>query len=244
MTLPDAAAVHAAVAATWPAASLHKLGPFVIREGQGGGSRVSAATATGLVHDADMPLAEAAMRDLGQVPLFMIRETDVVLDALLAARGYAVMDPVLAYAASVTDLCAGPALPVTTFEVWPPLAVQEEIWAEAGIGPERRAVMNRARWAKVSILGRVDDAPAGTAFVACDGALAMLHAVEVRAALRRRGLGKGLVRAAAHWATRQGAGHLTLMVTRANGGARGLYEALGMVPVAGYHYRILRDGPL
>jgi GNAT superfamily N-acetyltransferase len=242
MTLPDAAAVHAAVAATWPAASLRELGPFVIREGRGGGSRVSAATATGPVSDSDLPLAEAAMRDLGQVPLFMIRETDAVLDTLLAARGYAVMDPVLAYAASIAHLSARPAPPVTTFEVWPPLAVQQEIWAEAGIGPARLAIMDRARGARMSILGRVDDAPAGTAFVACDGALSMLHAVEVRAAWRRRGLGSGLVRAAAGWAARQGADHLTLMVTQANMGARGLYEAVGMVPVAGYHYRILQDG--
>jgi N-acetylglutamate synthase len=238
MSLPDAATVHAAVASTWPVASVRRLGPVLIRQGLGGGSRVSAATVSGMVGDADLALAEAAMQDLGQVPLFMVRDGEDALDDMLAARGYAIKDPVLAYAAPVAVLTAERDAPAMTFEVWPPLAVQTEIWAEAQIGPERRAIMDRASGPKVSLLGRRDDTPAGAAFVACDGGLTMLHALEIKPAFRRRGLGASMVRAAAVWAARNGADHLALLVTRANDGARALYLSLGMVPVGQYHYRI------
>lgn len=54
--------------ATWPPAATHRHGPWLIREGQGGGQRVSAASATGNWTEADIPTAEAAMRALGQPP--------------------------------------------------------------------------------------------------------------------------------------------------------------------------------
>jgi hypothetical protein len=90
------------------------------------------------------PEAEGAMRALGQVPLVMIRSGEEALDALLAARGYAVVDPTDAFAApfAALDLPAPPRL--AAIPAWPPLAIQRELWAEAGIGPARLAVMERA----------------------------------------------------------------------------------------------------
>jgi GNAT superfamily N-acetyltransferase len=239
--LPNPSALHAAVAATWPAASLRQAGPFLIREGRRGGSRVSAATALDLVSGSDVPVAEAAMRDLGQVPLFMVRDGEETLDAILARRGYVVKDPVIAFAAPVDLVATAATRQFRTFEVWPPLAVQTEIWAEGHIGPERLAIMHRVAGPKTSVLARIDDSPAGTGFVACDGPLAMLHALEVRPVHRRRGLGAALVRASAIWAGRNGASHLSLMVTRANSAAIALYASLGMVAAAKYHYRIPAD---
>ncbi len=49
----------------------------------------------------------------------------------------------------------------------------------------------------------------------------MLHAVEVREAQRRKGVGGHLLRAAANWAGRQGAERLALVVTAQNLAARG-----------------------
>jgi hypothetical protein len=43
---------------------------------------------------------------------------------------------------------------------------------------------------------------------------------------------------AAVWAGRQGATHLALAVTRANGGANALYSSLGMEVAGRYHYRM------
>jgi GNAT superfamily N-acetyltransferase len=235
----DRAALFAALEATWPAASVRRLGPWTIREGLGGGSRVSAATAEGDAADADIPRAEAAMRALGQAPLFMLRSGEDALDACLAARDYALRDPVIAWAAPVATLAAEALPPVTAFEVWPPLAVQVELWAEGGIGPARIAVMERVAVPKTALLGRLGDRPAGTAFVAAAGPVAMVHAIEVTAAARRRGLGRWLMRAAAHWAAGQGADHLALVATRRNTAANGLYASLGMAAVTEYHYRAL-----
>ena len=66
----------------------------------------------------------------------------------------------------------------------------------------------------------------------------MVHALAVRPGLRRRGVGGRMMRAAAGWARGQGAEWLGLVVTEANAGARALYESLGMVVAARYHYRV------
>ena len=106
-------------------------------------------------------------------------------------------DPVTVYAAPAAALASEPPPPVTTFEVWPPLAIQAEIWAAGGIGPARLAVMERAAGPKTTILGRCADRPAATAYVAVHGTVAMLHALEVADRFRRRGLGRHIMRAAA-----------------------------------------------
>lgn len=224
--------------ATWPAASVRQVGPWLIRDGQGGGSRVSAATAMSPVRAQELSIAELAMQDLGQPALFMIRPGDADLDAQLAATGYVIKDPVLAYTAPVASLASHDLPAKTVFRAWPPLALQAEIWASAGIGPARLAIMDRVAGPKTSFLGRVQDQPAGCAFVACHGPQAMLHALEVVPAFRRQGLGRHLVMAAARWAKDQGAETMALVVTRANSGANALYTSLGMGVVGQYHYRI------
>jgi GNAT superfamily N-acetyltransferase len=219
---------------SWPAAGLQRVGPWTIRNGAGGGQRVSAATAEGIVTDADIALAEAAMLALGQTPLFMIRHNDGDLDRLLTARGYARHDPVVVYAIPTAAFPA-PA-PMSAFTNWPPLGIAAQIWADAGIGPERLAVMDRAHGAKTTILGRVNDRASGVAFVACVGNAAMLHALEVCPNQRRQGSAINILRMAAAWAQDQGAQTLCLAVTEANVAARALYDSLGMTVVGNYHY--------
>lgn len=238
MTTPEAARLFAAAEATWPAASHHEVGPWTIREGQGGGSRVSAATAGAAVTSADLRVAEAEMRKLGQTPLVMVRGGEDALDDMLEAEGYRIKDPVTIYAAPVAELARQRPPPVTTFEVWPPLAAQTEIWAAGGIGPARLAIMERAPGPKTTILGRAGDTPAGTLIVAINDRIAMAHAIETVAGLRRQGVGRNLMAAAAFWARDHGAETLALLVTRANAGANALYASLGMTAVGQYHYRI------
>lgn len=222
--------------ATWPAAARHAAGDWLVREGQGGGKRVSAATAEGPGAIGDIAGMEAAQAALGQRPLVMIRPGEEALDAALAARGYGVVDPVVGYVAPVATLTAD--LPhLAAFDIWPPLAIQCEIWAAGHIGPERLAVMDRAAGPKTALFARSNDRPAGAAFVAIHGDTAMLHALEVLPALRRQGAGRHLLVAAANWAAGQGAQTLSLVVTVANAGARTLYASLGMGVVGQYHYR-------
>lgn len=235
--MPDVQALYAVTEATWPSAATRALGPVTIHEGRGGGKRVSAATVAGAATGDDLDRAEAAMRALGQGPLFQVREGDGALDAMLAARGYRTVDPVNLHVAPVAALTGETPPRVTTFTVWEPLEIMRDIWAEGGIGPARVAVMERAAGPKTGLLGRLRDQPAATGFVAIHDGVAMVHALEVRARHRRAGLGRLMMLQAAHWAAAQGARHLAVICTQANKGANGLYSAMGFSCVGTYHYR-------
>lgn len=218
--------------ATWPPARKWVQGSITLREGAGGGQRVSAASVQDDFTEADIEAAEAAMSS----PLFLIQQGQDALDAVLASRGYRLHDPVVIYAAE-TSLMTGDLPPLSAFPHWPPLQIARDIWEEGGVGPARVAVMDRVIGPKAAVLARVNDRPAGMAFVAMHEAEAMIHAVEVRPALRRRGVGTVLVRAAANWAAAQGAHRLSLAVIEKNIAARALYAFLGMEAVGQYHYR-------
>ncbi|MES0825756.1 GNAT family N-acetyltransferase [Ruegeria sp. SCP11] len=222
---------------TWPAAGYEQLGPFRLRQGQGGGSRVSAASALGPVTEADIDAAEVAMRAMGQKRIFCLRPGDEALDAQLAARGYEVLDPVNIYMCPVDHLTDLPIPRVTVFTTWEPLAIMREIWAQGGVGPARVAVMERATGPKIGLLLRNNDQPAGAGFVAIQDGVAMVHALEILPDHRRQGLGNWAMRAAAFWARDNGAQTLSVICTKANDGANGLYHALGMEIVGEYHYR-------
>lgn len=221
---------------TWPAKSTRVVDGWTIREGAGAGSRVSAASR--FSQNAPIEDAEAAMRALGQSRLFMVREGENELDGELADRGYVIKDPVTFYSAPIDTLATERPPAATSFEVWPPLATQSEIWDAGGIDDARLDVMARALGPKTTVLGRVHDTPAGTAFTAIQDGTAMMHAIETSHAFRRQGLGRNMIRAMAFWAKARNAHTVALLVTTANVGANALYSSLGMIPVGGYHYRI------
>ncbi|MFC2966957.1 GNAT family N-acetyltransferase [Acidimangrovimonas pyrenivorans] len=237
MSQPDLDTLYATVDATWPPAAFHRAGPWILREGRGGGKRVSAATSDGPLGPEDIATAEAAQERLGQRPLFMIRAGDAALDAALEARGYEVVDPVVIYLAPVADMI-GEIPAVAAFTVWPPLAIQRHLWAQGGIGPGRLAVMDRAEGPKTALLARRSDHPAGCGFVALNGDIAMLHALEVPPEMRRQKSAVYMMRRAAIWAQDHGAKWFSLVVTEANEGARALYASFGMTIVGKYHYRM------
>lgn len=224
---------------TWPAATRLRVGPWIVRNGQGGGGRVSCATAEADWTEDDIALAEAAHSSFGQVPMFTIRDGEARLDAALAARGYGLHDPVDLFAAPLARLTTEAPRRMATFPTWPMLAITRDLWSEAGIGPERIAVMERAADPKTSILGRYEDRSAGCVFVACNGGLAFVHALHVQTEYRRKGLARDLMRAAALWAAENGAERLALAVRRSNDAALALYRDMGMEVVSRYHYRRL-----
>lgn len=226
---------------TWPAAHTRLQAPWLLREGQNGGQRVSATTAAGCTSDADIDAAEAAMQAMHQPRLFQIRQDDQALDQLLEHRGYRIVDPVNMWLAPVAVIASETPPPVTAFAIWPPLAIQNEIWIKSGIAEGRLAVMHRAQGEKAAILGRIDDSPAGTGFVAIHQNIAMLHALEVLPKFRRKGLARWMIRQAAFWATQNGATEFAVICTAANTAANGLYSALGMSLTGHYHYRRHQD---
>lgn len=235
--IPNAQTLYGVVEGTWPPAAKSDLGAWVIRDGQGGGKRVSAATARAPVSLVDLPAAEAAMRHLGQAPLFMIREGDEALDAMLEGEGYGVVDPVNLYVAPVQVLTQETPPRVSTFSIWEPLEIMRDIWAEGGIGVGRIAVMERASDPKTALFGRHGSRPAATGFVAIHDHIAMVHALEVHAHHRRAGMGRLMMLQAAHWAMGEGARHLAVVCTQANQAANGLYTSMGFTHVGQYHYR-------
>lgn len=241
MSAPDAARLLAALEATWPPAAARRLGPWLLREGGGGGRRVSAASAVAPAGADDIAAAEAAMRDAGEAPLFRLTPAlaawDAALDAALEARGYLPDAPTILWLAPVDRLAPAPLSPMKAFALWPPLAIQHDIWAAAGIGPARLAVMGRVQGPHTALMAREADRVAGTAFVACDGEVGLLHALEVPERARRRGVGRNLLQAAAEWARGQGAGWLALAVTDDNAPAAALYAGAGMAVAGRYHYR-------
>lgn len=236
---PSAARLDAVLAATWPAAETRACGPFTLRRSPGGGSRVSAATLdTDVLPGAvQIDTAIAAMAGWGQVPRFRIRDGQARFDTLLAARGFTRHDPTLIYAAPLSVL-PGPPPRLSAFPVWPPLAIEDEIWRNGGIGPDRRAVMERVVGPKTAIFGRIDDRSGGTAFVAVHDGVAMMHALEIRPQARRKGLARQIVAGAAAWAFDRGCTHLAVAVTQANAPACALYAGLGLEPCSAYHYRV------
>ena len=229
------------VEATWPAAAKRNLGPVTLRDGQGGGSRVSAASVEGKATEAEVAAAEEAMRAAGRRPLFMIRDGQEDLDACLALRGYAIKDPVNLWTCPVEELMDLEIPRVTTFALWSPLAIQREIWEQGGIDAARQAVMERAAGPKTALLARHRDKPAGAAFVAIHDGVAMVHALEILPHQRRAGMGAWMMRQAAFWGAENGASELVVLCTKRNEGANGLYASLGMRCAGQYHYRELSE---
>lgn len=234
---PSLDALFAASEGTWPAARHWTQGPFTLRDGQGGGQRVSAATADGPVTETDISTAEAAMDAMGQSPIFCIRDPASPLDEALAKRGYAIKDPTNVYSLPIDRLTDIPIPRVTAFNIWEPLAIMREIWETDGVGPARQAVMARAK-TKTGILARWNEKPAGAAFAAVHGDICMVHAVVVLPHQRRQGVAQWMMRRAAFWAQGQGAAHIAVLCVDANTGANALYRGLGFDRVGGYHYRV------
>lgn len=227
--------------ATWPAAEYARAGGFLVGRGLGAGGRVSSARVAGDWKAGDIDRAAQIHADWGQVPMFRALDQDHDLIAALEQRGYCRETPtaILEIAAAELTDCAIP--PVTTFCVWPPMAIHRDIWAAGNINAARQAVMDRVPALRTAILGRIEDRAAAAAFVAIRGPVAMLHGVEVLDRWRRRGLARWVVRQAAFWALDQGAPRLALAVSRANTGARALYDTMGFHEAAGYGYYARRN---
>ncbi|MGB0497422.1 MAG: GNAT family N-acetyltransferase [Rubricella sp.] len=213
---------------TWPPARKWSSDGWILRDGAGGGNRVSAATAARV---------GALPRIVDGIGLVMVRPGEETLDAALAAAGFTIKDPTLVMEADPGALALRPVDRLRAILCERPPALMREIWREDGIGPERLAIMDRAAGPKVYLMGRVADRAAGCAFVAAADDVAVLHALMVKGTARRQRLGADLTIGAAKWAVSQGCARLLLLVTEANAGARALYARLGFEEVGRYHYR-------
>ncbi len=229
---PDLLAV---LEATWPAAETVDQAGWRLRRGVGGGQRVSAARR--IAPDAEIDHAIAAMRAWDQTRLFQLTEQDADLDAALAARGFVVTDRSPIYTCPTEALLDDRPETARVIRGDIRVALMDDIWSAGGIGPARRAVMDRVTGPKQYLLARIGDRPAGVAFVAIHDGVAMIHAVEVLADHRRQGAARMLMAAAARFGLEAGAPMFALATTSHNTAANALYLALGMTVTARYHYR-------
>lgn len=237
--LPDEERLARAMDVTWAPAEFITVGQWVLRRGNGGGKRVSAATTDSAVNDQNIKAAEGAMQEIGQPPLFMLRSFNTDLDAKLANQGYRLVDPVLILAAPIDIVARIDPAPLTAIPGEQPLAIMREIWARGGIDAARIDVMARVRGPKTYLFSRhAFDKPGGCAFVATDGEIAMLHALEVVPGARRSGVARNLLGRAAIWGMENGAKFIAVVTTGENLPAQKLFAGLGMQVVGRYHYRM------
>lgn len=234
MKLPTQTDLFDAVDATWAPYAFHNVEGWLIREGAGGGQRVSAATRLPATQNFKIDPAVAKIVSLGQTPLFMIRNSDVELDAELQALGYNIVDPVIILVAPTHKLINNPQQHMQTIHMLnAPNTDARNIWAAGGIDQGRLDVMARVKAPK-TILNAGD---MGVAFAAAYNGIAMVHAVEVASDHRRKGIANTMMDAACQWANDQNCDWVAVLTVRANTPARTLYENLGMVEAAAYHYR-------
>ncbi len=233
---PGQTALFETIDTTWAPLAFHQYKGWLIREGAGGGQRVSAATALPDSQNPNIGSAADKMRSMGQNALFMVRNSDDDLDAKLAELGYKIVDPVTILITPTDNLLnTAPKQHHSVTALKAPDTTAKAVWGNGGIDQPRLNVMARIKTAKTTIsAGNM-----GVAFAACHKGIAMVHAVEVSKNHRRKGVANALMLGAAHWAKQQECAWLAVLTVRANAPACALYDRLEMKEAAAYHYRLL-----
>lgn len=225
---------------TWLAGETAHIGGLLVCRDDGAGGRLSSIrrVSSNDRNDPAQDLEQALLQQAqwGQTSLVRAWDDDEGLIAAASAKLPVRVEPTVVLAAQVGDLMREEPPVMTSFGIWPPMAVQRQLWQDYGIGPARQAVMVRGNGPRVSLLGRLHDKPAGVGFCAISGTVAGLHALVVKPDMRGARLGEWLMREAAHWAATQGAEQMMLAVGRDNTAALRLYDRLGFREVGGYAY--------
>ena len=240
MMLKNGSDIFEAIDVTWPAEKFLEIPKWKLRRSAKGGKRVSAATAIGAPDISDIKLAENKMVQWHQDKLFMIKKNEILLDEALSASGYRVIDPTNIWSISSKNLSIQKTLPVKAFTIFPPLAIQRELWRANHISPSRIEIMDRVKTHKTTIFGRINARPAASAFVAVSNKFAMVHALVVDKKCRRQGMGKFVMQKVGSWAYQMGAESVVALCTEKNCSANILYKSLGMQVIGKYHYRVLK----
>lgn len=243
-----------ALEATWPPAGTREVADCRIRTAPGAGSRVNSIRP--LRYDLDDAAIEAAEREavaLAGAPLWALPDGEGAPDgardlaARIADRGYERFDESLfltAEAGALLDAASSRAktrkgdAELGKLTIRCPLAAVDRIWSAGGTGPERQAVMQRTKGPAEIFGGRLGHRLSGLCFAAVDPdtGIAFVHALEVDATARGKGVGPTLMATAARFAQKHGAGTLAVAVRGANESGQALFRGLGMARQGGYVY--------
>ena len=226
---------------TWPTRRRKTIGHWTLSDQLAGKKWVFAATFAGAHNAPNIETAEIGMLELKQTSIFMIQDGQSQLDHELHLRGYSMIDPMYIFVTPTDKLSKKLPPRMCTFDIWEPLEIQKDIWAQAGIDPNYLESMYRANHPKTSLFMRWEGRPAGTAFLAIHNNIAIVHALEILPQQQRKGLGTWGIRKAALWAMAQGAHTLGVVCTKKNKAAKALYASLDMQLVGKYHFRIKKE---
>ena len=240
MTLKNNSSIFETIDLTWPAKEFLELPEWKLRKSIKGGKRVSAVTAIGKSGIPAIQFVENTLEEWCQDKLFMIKAGENSLDEALKERGYCIVDPTNIWSISAEALSMQQIPPVTAFSIFPPLAIQREIWTANGIDTSRIEIMDRVKTPKTTIFGRTNAKPAASAFVAVSNKIAMVHALIVDHKFQRQGMGKHVMQKVGVWAHQQGAESVVVLCTKQNQSANNFYKILGMKVIGEYHYRLFK----
>ena len=240
MTLKNNSSIFEIIDLTWPAKEFLELPEWKLRKSIKGGKRVSAVTAIGKSGIPAIQFVENTLEEWCQDKLFMIKAGENSLDEALKKRGYCIVDPTNIWSISAEALSMQQIPPVTAFSIFPPLAIQREIWTANGIDASRIEIMDRVKTPKTTIFGRINAKPAASAFVAVSNKIAMVHALIVDHKFQRQGMGKHVMQKVGVWAHQQGAESVVVLCTKQNQSANNFYKILGMKVIGEYHYRLFK----
>lgn len=232
----------------WPALRQTLWDGWVLRFANGYTKRANSATPlyADLTDAAALPaavdLCEAHYRRQSRPPIFRLLPLPGVeaLDALLADRGYTVVEPTLVLVRDLADLSLPPLADDITFDeiaAWLPhvCAVDGSVLI--------RHETHRAILAATVPPQALVSLWAGGRVVACgravaEGPLVGLTDIQTAPDARRQGYAGHLVAALLAWGREQGATRAYLQVVRANGPARRLYDRFGFAEAHHYWYRV------
>lgn len=236
-------ALEEAAARAWPARETLARDGWLLRF-SGGGSKRANSTLTLAWKGADVEARLDAVKDeyrrREQTPIFSIVDISqpADLDARLAARGYALVEPTLLMLKSVSS--SPRASPLVRRHADAP-SEWLDVYFSAITSDRRRTapdIIARLPSPRCFFVADVGGEAAAVGLGVAEGRYCGIECMATREAARRSGGARAILTDLEAWADGQGAETLWLQVLRDNSSARRLYDATGFESVGSYHYRV------
>ncbi len=246
--------VEDAAYAAWPAPQRATVDGWRLRAAEGITGRANSVWALesedALALDARIDAVESFYSEQALPPRFQIHAAvqPPVLDATLAARGYALVSPThvsIAPLARILEqtptLRSTPQLEVEVVEEfddqWFATYAANEAM-DAHTAAVRAQILNAIEEPRAFARVDIDGTPAAVGLAVVHGAWLGIFCMATHPALRRRGSARALLRTFAIWGSLYDARTAYLQVSDGNHEAMATYAAAGFGPGYSYHYRV------
>ena len=227
----------------WPAGVVEDAHGWLLRYAGGVTKRANSVLPRAEPGDIEAAIgaAERCYRERGLPVVFSLDAgaRPFGLDTLLAARGYAEVDPTLIMTRPLDQRWTATAHRVVLAE-GPSQEWLARWWATDGRGdPGPPEAARRIVCGVPSVYAAIGDGtPDAVGRVTVTDGWAGVYCMAVAPERRRAGLGRSVLAALLDAAAERGAHHAYLAVVAANAPARGLYSGMGFTVTDGYHYRV------